>query len=221
MANIWKQAETVNVRLTFTEEVLGQMPTSKKLYEDFIASKAPDAMTTEEEIEEFGIEKVMTDSTTVFQKTEDGVPFIYDYQIRGAFKDACGLLRRIPGSESSKIKAYKKVIDGNIFVRGRKNPFHLSGEQGICQRPLRADTPMGTRNALASSETVPKGSTLTFQVVLMDSKAHKEALLEWLNYFYFHGIGQWRNSGKGTCVFEILDDHGNVIDGNKDAPPLG
>lgn len=216
MAKTFAFAETLNVRLTFTEEVLGQSPSSKKLYEEFIASKAPDAMTTEDEIEAYGVDKVMENSTTIFNRDEDGQPFLYDYQIRGAFKDACGLLRRVPGTESSKLKAYKKVIDGNIFVRGRENPFTVNGEIGICQRPLRAETPMGTRNALASSETVPKGSTLTFEVMLLDPKNHHDALIEWLEYFRYHGIGQWRNSGKGTCLYEILDKQGNVLYTNKD-----
>ena len=31
------------------------------------------------------------------------------------------------------------------------------------------------------------------------------------------GLAQWRNSGKGRCVWEELDEAGNVIGGNKDA----
>lgn len=37
---------------------------------------------------------------------------------------------------------------------------------------------------------------------------------ECLNYGRMRGIGQWRNSGKGTYLWDELDDNGNVIGGN-------
>ncbi len=46
------------------------------------------------------------DATTCFPRTEDGVPFCWDYQIKGFFKDACSALRRVPGSRSSKLTAF-------------------------------------------------------------------------------------------------------------------
>ena len=36
---------------------------------------------------------------TVFPRTEDGRPFLYDYQIKGFFKDACGCLSRVAGKD--------------------------------------------------------------------------------------------------------------------------
>ncbi len=77
---------------------------------------------------------------TIFHKSEDGKPFVYDYQVNGMFKDACGMLRKVKGSESSKIKAYKKEIDSLIFVKERKIPLIFDGDMGTCQRPLRANT---------------------------------------------------------------------------------
>ena len=50
---------------------------------------------------------------TIFPR-DNGVPIYWDYQIKGFFKDACGMLRKVTGSKSSKIKAYKKEIDGLI-----------------------------------------------------------------------------------------------------------
>ena len=43
--------KTMKVRLILTEEALGMMPTSKEVHEEFIASKAPDAPSIEEEVE--------------------------------------------------------------------------------------------------------------------------------------------------------------------------
>lgn len=55
-------------------------------------------------------EEVVEKSMTVFPKLEDGTPFVWDYQIRGFFKDTCGALRKVKGTQSEKIKAYKKKL---------------------------------------------------------------------------------------------------------------
>lgn len=195
----------LKVRLEFFEEVLGTASADPEIHRNFIASNAPDAPSREEEVEALGEEEVFEKSLTVFPKTEDGTPFLWDYQIRGYFKDACGMLRRVKGTESSKIKAYKKVIDGLIFVDERKIPFFVNGDIGICQRPLRASTAQGERTALSSSETVPAGSAIEFTIrCLVD--ADIKAVVEWLNYGEFRGIGQWRNSGKGRFRWRDISD---------------
>lgn len=159
----------------------------------------------EEEVAAIGAEAVEGKSITVFPK-EDGIPFTWDYQWKGFFKDSCGMLRRADDSKSKSLKAFKKEIDGLVFVEPRKIPLVLpeGGEIGECQRPLRASTAQGERVALAHSETVPAGTTQEFDVVLM-----KESLLplvvEWLEYGKYHGTGQWRNSGKGRMLFEAFD----------------
>ncbi len=126
--------------------------------------------------------------------------------IKGFFKDACGCLSRVKTGEyatqSSKLKAYKKIIDGLIFVKERKIPITLSGEMGTCQRPLRAQTMQGESVALAASETVPAGSTLEFTVQMLDDSLEK-VVREWFDYGAFRGFGQWRNSGKGKFTYEI------------------
>lgn len=184
------------VRLTLLEEMLGMSSCNPDIYREFIASKAPDAMSTEEEVALLGADFVADKNMTVFPRDEQGRPFVWDYQIKGFFKDACGCLRRVPGTRSSKLTAYKKVIDGNIFVEGRIIPLQFDGEVGNCQRPLRAQTAQGERVALAESETVPAGTQLEFDVVLLDER-HLPIIKEWLDYGRLRGLGQWRNSGKG------------------------
>ena len=89
---------------------------------------------------------------TVFPKMADGTPYLWDYQIRGFFKEICGAMRGIPGTKSSKVKAYKKKVDNTIFVEPREIPLDLHGMKiADCQRPLRASTMQGERIALASS----------------------------------------------------------------------
>ena len=85
----------------------------------------------------------------------------------------------------------------------------------ICQRPLRAETAQGPRVALASSETIPEGSSVEFTVRCLNED-WLTCVLAWLNYGQYCGFLQWRSSGAGSFVYEILDDEGHVIGGNKE-----
>lgn len=193
------------VRLTFTDEILGTSSGNPELHREFIASKAPDAQKIEEEVAALGVDAVEEKSMTVFPRMADGTPFLYDYQIRGFFKEICGAMKAISGTKSSKIKAHKKKIDNTIFVEPREIPLDLHGmKMANCQRPLRASTAQGERIALANSEVCPEGTSCEFEVLCMvDEDA--AMLLEWLEYGKYKGIGQWRNSGKGRFTFEVID----------------
>ncbi len=204
-----------HVKVKYVEEVLGTSPNNKELHSEYIASKAPDAASREEEIAALGADVVEEKGMTVFPRDDDGKPFLWDYQWKGFFKDACGMLRKADGSKSAGLRAYKKEIDGLLFVEPRKIVLDLpdGGEMGERQRPLRAQTPQGERVALAHSETVPAGTTQEFDIVIL-----KDALLpivaEWLQYGVLRGIGQWRNSGCGRFEFAITDENGNKLFGN-------
>lgn len=205
----------MKVKITFLEPVLGTWPNNKNIAEEFIASKAPDASTIEEEIAALGIDAVTEKGKTVFPRNEAGEPIFYDYQVKGFFKDACGMLRRVGGKDektgkkkaanlSGKLTAYKSVIDGLIFVQPRMIPIQVNGEIRDCQRPLRAQTMQGERVSLANSEEIPEGSSAEFEVVCLE-KDHEALVQEWLDYRILRGIGQWRNSGKGRFTYEIID----------------
>lgn len=191
------------VRVTTIEETLGTASANKEIHSEFIASKGPNAKTLEEEVEAIGEEEVFEKGMTVFPRV-NGEPIAWDYQWKGFFKDACGMLRKVPGSECGKIKAYKKEIDGLIFVEPRAIPIKFDGEIGLCQRPLRGQTAQGERIALATSESIPAGATMEFTILLMVD-SHEKAVLEMLRYGTLRGFGQWRNSGKGKFTFEVLD----------------
>ena len=150
-----------------------------------------------------GADAVADKGMTVFARMDDGTPMVWDYQIKGFFKDAAGMLRRVKSSKSSKLKAYKKIIDGLIFVEERRIPIVFDGELGNCQRPLRAQTAQGERVALAESEMAPAGSTLTFTITTLEDGL-MPAIEEWLRYGRLRGLGQWRNSGMGRFEFEAL-----------------
>lgn len=199
-----KNGAKIKVRLTFTESILGTSPNNEEIYREFIASKAPNTATEDEEVEALPLDEQIEKGTTVFPRTEDGVPFVYDYQIKGMFKDACQMLSRLKnGNESCKIKAFKKVIDGLIFPSPREIPFQYDGKIGLCQRPLRAQTAQGERVALAISEEISKGASIEFEVLCLDP-SHIAAVKEWLDYGALRGFGQWRNSGHGKYTWEEL-----------------
>lgn len=198
------EMSTIKVRITFFEEILGTASANPEIHREYIASKAPDALSLEEEVEAIGVDGVAEKSMTVFPRNKDGQPVLYDYQIKGFFKDSTGVLRKVPGTKASKIKAYKKEIDGLLFVSPRMIPLNLSGDLGVCERPLRASTAQGERIALASSETAPAGTSVEFEINCL-TKDMYELAKECLDYGKLRGIGQWRNSGKGRYDYEILD----------------
>lgn len=193
----------IKVKVTFTESVLGTASANPELHAEFIASKAPDAKTREEEVADLGVDEVEKKDMTVFPRLEDGTPFLYDYQIKGFFKNACGTLRNVSKTESSKIKAYKKYIDGLVFVDERKIPLQFDGEVGNLQRPLRASTAQGERIALANSEECPIGTIIEFTISILKDDL-EEAVIEWLDYGALNGIGQWHNSGHGRFTWEKI-----------------
>lgn len=200
---------SLKVKMTFTEEVLGMSASNPNIHEEYIASKAPDAPSREEEVAAIGVEEVVKNTITVFPRV-DNSPGIWDYQMKGYFKDSCGALWKCGDTESSKITAYKKIISKNIFVAPRFIVLQIpeDGKMGTCQRTLRAGTPQGERISLANSETYPIGSVLEFEVMYMNVKGKfslRKCIEEWLEYGYWGGFGQWRNSGKGRFTYEIIE----------------
>ena len=194
----------MNVRLTLIEEMLGTKAANPDVFSDFIASKAPDGDKRREELDT--AENREEAGTTVFSRDDNGKPMLWDYQIKGFFKDACGALRRADGTASKELKAYKTTIDGVIFVNPRKIALQLptGATVGVCERPLRADTAQGPRVSVCRSETVPAGTIIECEIVIMAATL-KKLVTEWLDYGKLRGLGQWRNSGKGRIKWEEIE----------------
>jgi hypothetical protein len=204
--------KTMKCRLTFIEPILGTASNNPKIHDEFIAANAPDAKTREEEIEALGVEEVVEKSITIFPKGDDGIPFLWDYQVKGFFKDAWGMLARAKtkgfsgkaGKEGDDLdmRAYKKIVDGLIFVEPRKIPLQIQAGKalGRCQRPLRGQTAQGERIALADSEEAPEGTYIDILVHVMHGSLMPN-VEKMLDYGAYRGLGQWRNSGKGRFVW--------------------
>jgi hypothetical protein len=193
----------MRIRITLIDELLGTASGNPDLYGEYIASKAPKEELMNEEIEDFDADAMVDKAMTGFPRDEKQQPFLYDYQIRGFFKEACKFLKKVSDTKSSKEKAYKQKIDGCIFVKDRQNVINVNGDIGICERSLRASTPQGDRIALSRSESVPEGSSVTFTVQCL-IKSDLDLVDEWMEYGRLHGTGQWRNAGKGRFEFEVV-----------------
>lgn len=197
--------ELYDVVLTFAEPLLGTVPLNPDLYGEWVGSKNPNGL-QEDEMESLDWCKAeeIEKGTTGFHRADDGKPILYDYQVKGFLKDACGMLRRVKGTGSEKLTAYKKVIDGLVFIKPRRIGIELAGDIGILERPLRAQTAQGERVALARSEYAPVGSKIRFTLLVLSSKDVKESLLrEWLEYGALRGLGQWRNASYGSFEYTL------------------
>ena len=196
----------MKVKITLLEDMLGTAPNNKEIYTDYLASKAPEGKNVKDEIDTIdepdGIEEMR--QMTVFHRNPDtDQPIIFDYLVKGFFKNACSAMREVPKSESSKIKAYKKKIDNLVFVAPRMIDIDIAGEMTICERPLRAQTAQGERVALSCSESIPAGSTMEIEITTLTDDL-MNTVIEWLDYGKLNGLGQWHNSGKGRFSWEDI-----------------
>lgn len=207
------KGKIIKVRLTFFEEVLGTASNDQEIHANYIASKAPDAEKREEEIARIGVDAEIEKGMTVFPRDEHGNPILWDYQIKGFFKETAGFVKKFGSAyATSKFAAHKKKIDGGLFVYANNDPADRQillrlpegTEIGNCQRPLRGQTAQGERIALANSETVPAGTTCEFTIFYPHTDISEKMILEWLDYGALKGIGQWRNASKGRFKYEII-----------------
>lgn len=301
----------LTIRCRTTDIMLGTMPGDPDIYRTYVASKAPDAATMEEEIANSSVDDVVEKGITVFPtgiffKTPDNVfydpkfgtvpeeiegeyvtcPFIWEHQWKGCFKESIAHIARaaekvagkstVKKSEAaddaeetpvedkpkrrgrkpkaavavekdvsdlerimpkqkyhcSTIKAYKKVVDGNIFIKNKRTPIlvpetyiddmgverstYITEEDGrkhlrVFTRPLRAETMQGPRVTLAASEFIPAGAEFYCTIQMLDPSL-KPAIIECLDLKQFVGMLQWRSGGKGTLVWTPADENGVPID---------
>lgn len=203
------------VRITFIEEILGTCAANPELHSEYIASKAPDAMTREQEIAAIGVETATEKAMTVFPRNPEGKKILWGYQVKGYIKAAQKTLNMV--SEKGKfpyLAAYKTKIDNLVFVKSvtqswdeRDKGIVIHCPKGVpspdCERPLRAETAQGPRVALAHSETCPEGSYIDIEIMVRDDSLEKH-IDKWLESGIFYGMGQWRNAGKGRFKYEYI-----------------
>jgi len=205
MSNLIKK---YHVKVSFITPMLGTVPKNRELYTDFIKSKAPEDMDTEDEASTApDAEELLSVVGTTFHML-NGHPIIYDYLVKGHFKAACSSLRRNSKSKSAGLKAHKKIIDQLVMVYPRQIPIHLNGDLisgkdlGIIERSLRVSGPKGERTCLSKSDFVPVGSSVEYEIKVLGGVTD-ELLKEWLWYGQFSGYGQWRSGSYGRFEYTL------------------
>ena len=194
--------ETRESEATLTEGMLATNPADPEVHGTYVAAKGREAAKDELDAHARAVAELrdLEKGATVFARDAEGRPAIFNYQVKGALKESAGALKKMPGTECSALKAHKKAVDLGVFVEPRLIALELpeGGAVGRCERPLRAQTMQGERMALASSEEVPAGTRFRFRVSVTQPGLWG-AVEECLAYLRWHGLGCWRNSGKGSA----------------------
>lgn len=185
------------VTCTFTEPLLGSQP-QRDVASEYLLDKAVKAgQDVTDELETLPEE--LQKSSTAFHK-DNGHPILWDYQIRGFLKE-WGLA--LNGLED--VKNLRSKIDNYVYVFPRKIPLVLpeGGELGWLERPLRAMTAQGPRVALARSEVLPEGTTISYEIRSLKGVIRESLLRELLDMGQYKGQGQWRNGSYGRFSYEM------------------
>lgn len=188
-----------NLRVTFTESVLGTKP-QKDVATEYITSIAADPVTGElpaDELETLPV--ALEKGTTAFDKL-DGAPVYYDYMVKGFLKETGSVFNGTRG-----VKNLKSKIENLVFVQPRR--FVLNVKPGdsmtYLERPLRAQTAQGPRTSLARSEELPAGTWFECTLEVFDGQISEPLLRDILDYGSRRGLGQWRNGGHGRFEYEL------------------
>lgn len=202
----------MKVKIEFIEPVLGTQANDPEIAREFIASKHPSNTPQDDEVE------VMNDSneefeksTTVFPKTKNGERFMWDYQWKGFFKEACEAMIHTGQYTKDRLKKfrltqylYKKTIDRLLFVMPRRIILNYNGQDvTYLQRPLRGQTMRGERICLAASEMLPVGTTCEFEIRWLNDNLG-DFVEQWLDYGTLLGTLQWRSGGYGRFKWQNI-----------------
>lgn len=205
--------ETRKYRLTGTEMMLGSNPSDPQVRRTYIESKRPPESPDENESVNTPTVDDEKGLTVFLRHPQTEGPMVYDYTIRGFFKDVINTLASQTGVLGAKSK-----VDKYLFVNPRHIPLmNTTGQRvqttdGIYERSLRAMTAQGPRVTLAGSEYV-KDWMLEIEVSLLENKeTAKGKPITWavvedaLDYGRLSGLGQWRNGGFGRFTWKQIDN---------------
>ena len=200
----------MRARIKFIEPVLGTLAGDPEIAKEFILSKHPDGL-SEDEVKALTSDEALQKACTVFPRTEDGEPFIWDYQWKGFFKEAFLAFWMSDTYKQDDLKKVrltkymlKKTVDLLIHVKPRMAILDLhGGEATWCERPLRGETMRGERISLARSEELPEGTTCEIEISTMNQNL-LPYIKDALDFGELKGTLQWRNSGKGRFTWQEI-----------------
>jgi hypothetical protein len=206
--------------------MLGSLPDQKTILEQFIGKNIPESQDKKDRLdEELASIPDEGSRTTVFPRDKEGNLCLYDYQIKGAIKNAFGVFTEVQdiklGAKAKMSKwTHKRFADSFIKIYPRFVKLNIPNDVDApdlispdsdnkahrCARTMRKESFKGGQVALVCSEAVPEGTTCEFRIEYLHPGL-RDVLIGALHYFRFMGIGQWRSSGKGSVgKIEIKED---------------
>lgn len=103
------------IKMWFVQPLLGSAPSDPNIYKNYIASKAPDAPTREEELMTTTVENVASRGTNVFlRRTVTGKPTLAQHSLKGFLKERGSQENRVVDGIS--ITNHKTKIVGNVSI---------------------------------------------------------------------------------------------------------
>lgn len=172
-------------------------------------------------LKETFVELNMKGTTVFFWNTKERRPMIGDHQVYGFLKEAAEayartLKKKARGVCPDSISYSHSCINQHVACRQKFITFsndvmrYENGDANYLHRSLRAKTAQGPRVCLAKSERVPPGSTIEFDLDVMDgSPITLDVLKIWLDVGMFIGFGQWRSGGYGRFGYTIREVGGS------------
>lgn len=206
------------ITVELVEPMLGTVPKTEGIYEKWIQQKKDkpklekdkkkglplangDEPTDEaiqermdEEIEET-IEDIEKKNWTGFHENpSDGKgPFVYDYFISGALRNAAQTLNTI-----GNVKALGSKFRKFVFLGQRR--VYLGPIADHLERPIQIKGPQGPRVSITRSDMIPAGRQFSFDLAVLRGGGITENILrEVIEYWEFLGFGQWRTGGWGRA----------------------
>jgi len=192
---------TYTLRIEFQEPLLGSQSTGQ-IASEYISKRNGFGELPEDEIET--LPDALDKKTTVFHKDANGHPLLFNYQLKGFLKNA-GKVNNGRLSVDPKMKNLRAKVQDYVFVEPRQIKINMPAGEEITflERPLRAETPMGPRVALARSEMIGAGAWIECGLTVLGDVITEEILRELLDYGYHQGLGQWRNAGWGSFIYQL------------------
>lgn len=189
------------VKITTDTDLLGTLPKTQEIYDDYIKIRAKGKETRDEfcsPLEDEEVDKREAKGWTGFMQ-QDGKPIVMDYYIRGFLKNAGNVIKNDIG-----VKNLKSKIDNHVFIFPRK--IEIQGEYAAAplERPLRAMTAQGPRVSLAKSDVINAGAVLEFEIhIPYTCEIGEKHLRAMLDYGQYCGLGQFRNGGYGRFSYSL------------------
>ena len=205
----------MKAEIVFTEPLLGTLSGNKEIAEEFILAKHPDGVSKEELEALANLPEAIEKSSTLFARDKDKNPILWDYQIKGFFKEACGAMVETDTIKQEELKKarltqylLKRTIDRQIFIKPRQIVLQLpigtnKDKLKFLERPLRGQTMRGERISLARSEMAPAKTKIKIEIIYMNDKLI-DFIQRWLDYGALKGLGQWRNASYGRFDWKKL-----------------